>query len=55
MRAGYGDDPRRLFRPRRPEDFDALYTGTPPWGAAFSGGWRVDAMTRRAAAGGRMA
>jgi SAM-dependent methyltransferase len=23
-------DPR-LFRPRRPEDFDALYTGTPPW------------------------
>jgi SAM-dependent methyltransferase len=24
------DDPR-LFRPRRPEHFDALYTGTPPW------------------------
>jgi SAM-dependent methyltransferase len=23
-------DPR-LSRPRRPEDFDALYTGTPPW------------------------
>jgi 2-polyprenyl-3-methyl-5-hydroxy-6-metoxy-1,4-benzoquinol methylase len=22
---------RRLFRPRRPEDFDALYAGTPPW------------------------
>ena len=24
-------DPRRLFRPRRPEDFDVLYAGTPPW------------------------
>jgi SAM-dependent methyltransferase len=23
-------DPR-LYRPRRPEDFDALYAGTPPW------------------------
>jgi SAM-dependent methyltransferase len=22
---------RRLLRPRRPEDFDALYAGTPPW------------------------
>jgi SAM-dependent methyltransferase len=31
MSAGGGDDPRRLFRPRRPEDFDALYAGTPPW------------------------
>ena len=31
MSAGGGNDPRRLFRPRRPEDFDALYTGTPPW------------------------
>jgi SAM-dependent methyltransferase len=20
-----------VFRPRRPEDFDALYAGTPPW------------------------
>jgi SAM-dependent methyltransferase len=29
--AGDGNDPRRLFRPRRPEDFDALYAGTPPW------------------------
>ena len=77
MSAGDGDDPRRLFRPRRPEDFNALYAGTPPWdiGTAFAGGWRVDAvepatmdtvgggsnqawlatMTRRAAAGGRMA
>jgi cyclopropane fatty-acyl-phospholipid synthase-like methyltransferase len=31
LSAGGGNDPRRLFRPRRPEDFDALYTGTPPW------------------------
>ena len=31
MSAGDGNDPRRLFRPRRPEDFDALYAGTPPW------------------------
>jgi SAM-dependent methyltransferase len=29
--AGDGNDLRRLFRPRRPEDFDALYAGTPPW------------------------
>jgi SAM-dependent methyltransferase len=26
-----GSDLPRLFRPRRPEDFDALYAGTPPW------------------------
>jgi SAM-dependent methyltransferase len=31
LSAGGGNDPRRLFRPRRPEDFDALYAGTPPW------------------------
>jgi 2-polyprenyl-3-methyl-5-hydroxy-6-metoxy-1,4-benzoquinol methylase len=31
LSAREGDDPRRLFRPRRPEDFDALYAGTPPW------------------------
>jgi SAM-dependent methyltransferase len=29
--AGDGDELRRPFRPRRPEDFDALYAGTPPW------------------------
>jgi SAM-dependent methyltransferase len=29
--AGNGDELRRPFRPRRPEDFDALYAGTPPW------------------------
>ena len=31
MSAGDGDELRRPFRPRRPEDFDALYAGTPPW------------------------
>jgi SAM-dependent methyltransferase len=31
LSAGDVNDPRRLFRPRRPEDFDALYAGTPPW------------------------
>jgi cyclopropane fatty-acyl-phospholipid synthase-like methyltransferase len=26
-----GNELPHLFRPRRPEDFDALYAGTPPW------------------------
>jgi SAM-dependent methyltransferase len=29
--AGHGSGPPRPLRPRRPEDFDALYAGTPPW------------------------
>jgi hypothetical protein len=42
--AGGGDDPRR------PEDFDALYAGTPPWDigrpqpAFLALAWRVDAV-----------
>jgi SAM-dependent methyltransferase len=30
MSEGQGIDPR-LFQPRRPEQFEALYAGTPPW------------------------
>jgi hypothetical protein len=31
LSAGDRDDLPRVFRPPRPEDFDALYAGTPPW------------------------
>ena len=31
MSAGDRDDPPRVLRPRRPEEFDALYAGRPPW------------------------
>jgi hypothetical protein len=41
--------PEAARRPRRPEDFDAIYAGTPPWETGrpqptFGDGWRIDSI-----------
>jgi hypothetical protein len=58
-----GNDLPRLFRPRRPEDFDALYAGTPPWDIgrpqpvflALAEAGAIEGRVTRVEAAGRMA